>query len=307
MTDLNFASDIAVFVRVVESGSFSAAAEQLEISKSVVSKYVTRLEDALGARLLHRTTRRLGLTEVGRDFYQRCRAGLAEMEAAKEDVTQAQATPRGTLALNIPMSFGILHVAPWMPEFQQRYPDVQVEMTLDDRKVDVIEAGFDASIRIAELPDSSLVARRLGPCRHVIVGSPSYLAQHGSPRTPQDLGTHEVVTYQYQESAAQWQFLDAKGLPLSIAVGGRLRVNNSLALRAAVLHGAGLARVPSFVVGEDIKAGRLVLLLPEYQTPDVAIYLVYPQRRHLAPKVRAFADFMAEKIGREPYWDSFWP
>ena len=174
-------TDIAVFVQVVESGSFTAAAERLDISKSVVSKYVTRLEDYLGARLLNRTTRRLSLTEVGRVFYDRSRKGLADIEDAQLEVSRLQAEPRGTLRINVPMSFGILHVAPALPEFQRQYPDLTVDMNLDDRKVDVIEEGFDVSVRISELPDSSLVARRIAPCRHAVVASPSYLEQHGTP------------------------------------------------------------------------------------------------------------------------------
>ena len=191
-------TDIAVFVKVVDSGSFTAAAERLSLSKSVVSKYVSRLEERLGARLLNRTTRRLSLTEVGNAFYERSLSGLQEIEEAKAEVTRMQIAPRGTLRLNTPMSFGIMHVAPAIPDFVRLYPEVSIDMNLDDRKVDVIKEGFDLSIRIADLPDSSLVARRLGSCRHTIVAAPHYLEQHGTPSTPHELRQHSVITYRYQ-------------------------------------------------------------------------------------------------------------
>jgi len=297
-------TDIAVFVQVVESGSFTAAAERLDISKSVVSKYVTRLEDYLGARLLNRTTRRLSLTEVGRVFYDRSRKGLADIEDAQLEVSRLQAEPRGTLRINVPMSFGILHVAPALPEFQRQYPDLTVDMNLDDRKVDVIEEGFDVSVRISELPDSSLVARRIAPCRHAVVASPSYLEQHGTPRSPEDLHDHNIITYRYQESSNIRHFQSKDTKSISVDVSGSLIMNNSLAIRESIREGIGITRTPTFVVGKDVQEGRLVKVLTGYETLEVEIFLVYPQRRHLAPKVRAFVDFMAERISETPYWDS---
>lgn len=296
-------TDIAVFVQVVDASSFTAAADKLGLSKSVISKYVTRLEDRLGARLLHRTTRRLSLTEVGRAFYERSRRGLQEIDEAEAEVSRLQGEPRGTLRLNAPMSFGILHIAPALPELLSRYPDLSVDMNLDDRKVDVIEEGFDVSVRISDLPDSSLVARRLGPCRHAVVAAPAYLERYGTPRTPEDLQDHKVLTYRYQESAQDWHFLSPDGKPVSVAVKGSIQMNNSLAIREVVLGGIGITRTPTFVVGRDIQEGRLLPLLVDYQTLEVSIYLVYPQRRHLSPKVRAFVELMAERISDTPYWD----
>ena len=296
-------NDIAVFVRVVDSGSFTAAAERLGISKSVVSKYVTRLEDRLGARLLNRTTRRLSLTEAGSVFYERSRQGLADIEDAQAEVSRLQGEPRGKLRLNAPMSFGILHVAPALPEFLNLHPDVTVDMNLDDRIVDMIEEGFDVSVRISELPDSSLVARRLGPCHHAIVATPAYLERCGTPRTPEELRDHNIITYRYQESALEWHFLTPGNKPISVAVSGSLMMNNSLAVREALLEGVGITRTPTFVVGKDIQEGRLIPVLREYQILEVTIFLVYPQRRHLSPKVRAFVDFMAKRITKTPYWD----
>lgn len=296
-------TDIAVFVQVVDSGSFTAAAERLQLSKSVVSKYVTRLENQLGSRLLNRTTRRLSLTESGQVFYERGQRGLRELEEAKAAVSSLQDAPRGTLRLNTPMSFGLLHIAPALPAFLERYPELSVDMNLDDRKVDLVEEGFDLAIRISELPDSSLVARRLGPCRHVVCASPAYLQRHGIPRTPDDLRMHNIIAYKLQQSANDWHFLTPDGQPVSVTVSGSVQMNNSLAVREALLGNVGITRTPTFVVGPDIKAGKLQVVLSNYQSLEISIYVVYPQRRHLSPKVRAFIDFMADLLSDPPYWD----
>ncbi len=297
-------SDITVFVQVVDSGSFTATAERLGLSKSVVSKYVTRLENQLGARLLNRTTRRLSLTEVGRVFYARSLRGLQEIEDAKAEVSRLQGEPRGTLRLNAPMSFGVLHIAPAIPDFLSQYPDLSVDMNLDDRIVDVVEEGFDVSVRISELPDSSLVARRVGPCRHAVVAAPSYLERFGTPRTPSDLRDHNIITYRYQQSAGEWHFRSPDDKPVSVSVSGPVQMNNSLAIREALLGGVGITRTPTFVVGRDIQEGRLIPILRDYRALEVSIYLVYPERRHLSPKVRAFVDFITARITETPYWDS---
>ena len=296
-------SDIAVFVHVVRSGSFTAAAEKLDLSKSVVSKYVTRLEDRLGARLLNRTTRRLSLTEVGQAFFERSQRALCEIEEAEAEVSRLQSEPRGELRLSSPMSFGILHVAPLLPAFQVRYPELTVDMVLDDRKTDLVDEGFDLAIRIGELPDSSLVARRLGPCRQVVCGSPEYFARNGVPQSPEDLADHPALTYRYQDAPAEWRLVDDEGNFHQVAINGRLQMNNSLALREALLKGAGVTLTPTFVVGADIKAGRLMAVLADYKALEVSIYAVYPQRKHLSPKVCAFVDFLSDQIKAPPYWE----
>jgi DNA-binding transcriptional LysR family regulator len=298
--DLN---DVAVFVAVVDAGSFTRAAERLKVSRPAVSKQVSRLEESLGVRLLNRTTRRLSLTEAGRIFYERASRGLEDLAEARAEVAQLQEKPRGVLRINVPMSFGILHIAPLLPAFMREYPELAVEMDLNDRKLDVIEEGFDVSVRISDLPDSTLVARRLAPCRHVIVAAPAYLERHGVPKTPADLKEHQVLSYSLQQSSLQWHFLTSDGRPEEVTVGGRLQVNNSLALCEALLAGMGVARTPTFLVGEDLRQGRLTALLENYRSLEISIYLVYPQRRYLSPKVRAFADFLAGKIKDPPYWD----
>ena len=296
-------TDIAVFVQVVDCGSFTAAAERLELTRSVISKYVSRLEDRLKVRLLNRTTRRLSLTEAGQIFYERSQHGLGEIEAAAAEVAKLQATPRGRLKINAPMSFGILHIAPAMAEFQLQYPEVQLDMNLDDRQIDLVEQGYDVAIRIAELPDSSMVATRLARCHHVVCASSDYIERYGAPRTPDDLRRHNILSYRYQDSPNEWRFLSPDGRYSSVPVAGSIEMNNSLALRQAVLSGAGIILTPTFIVGEDIAAGILVKLLPEYRAKEVAIYAVYTGRRHLTPKVRAFIDYMKKRLSDPPYWD----
>lgn len=301
-------SDIAVFVAVVRAGSFTAAAEQLEMSRPMVSKYLGRLENHLGARLLHRTTRKLSLTEVGRVYFDRCQAGLEELQEAEAEVLRMQATPRGVLRVNVPMSFGILYVAPRLGEFRRAFPEVRVELNLDDRKVDVIEEGFDVSVRISDLPDSSLVARRLCACRHAIVAAPAYLQDAGTPRVPRDLVKHRILTYAYQESSVEWHFrrhhtAGQGGTEEKVALDRDTQINNSLALRESVRAGLGIARMPTFIVGNDIKAGTLIALMPEFETLELSVYLLYPERRHLSPKVRAFIEFMTARFQDPPPWD----
>ena len=199
---------------------------------------------------------------------------------------------------------GILHIAPALADFQALYPDVSIDMSLEDRQVDLVEDAYDLAIRIAELPDSSLIARRLGPCRHVLCASPDYLQRHGTPRSPDELQSHNALTYGYHESPGQWHFISPQGRVQSVSVHGSMQMNNSLALREAVLNGAGITLTPTFIVGPDIKSGRLQALLPGYRTMELSIYAVYHQRRHVSPKVRAFVEFMANRISAAPHWDS---
>ncbi len=296
-------SDIAIFVQVVESGSFTAAAERLDLSKSVISKYVSRLESNLGARLLNRSTRKLSLTEVGQAFYHKSRMALQDLEEAENEVSLLQGEPRGVLRLNAPMSFGILHLSPLLADFHSQYPEVHVDLNLDDRKLDVIEEGFDLSLRISELPDSSLVARRLCRCRHAIVAAPCYLESMGTPISPADLQAHRIVTYRYQESSINWDFRHPDKQMENIQIDGHTRINNSLAIREAVIAGMGIARMPTFAVADAIERGALVKLFPTLQILEVSLFLLYPQRRHLSPKVRAFVDFMAARFSDPPAWD----
>lgn len=289
-------NDVACFVAVVDRGSFTAAAEHLGLSRSAASKLVSQLEARLGARLMHRTTRRLSLTEVGQAFYSNARRGLQEIAEAEAAVSALQATPRGTLRLNVPMSFGILHLAPAIAAFLARYPEINVDMRLDDRKLDLVEEGFDVAIRIGDLPDSSLVARRLCTSPHVLCATPDYLRRHGEPRTPDEVRRHNALVFSYSDAPSQWQFTARDGGTITVPVTGSVRMNNSLALREVLLAHAGLALTPRFVVAADLRAGRLAAVLTDYRLREPPVYALYPERRHLSPKVRAFVEFAAELL-----------
>jgi DNA-binding transcriptional LysR family regulator len=297
--------EMAVFARVVETESFSAAARVLGISKSAASKQVSRLEDRLGVRLLNRTTRRLSLTEAGAAFYAACERVVAEAEAAEAAVRRLAAAPRGTLKVNVPMSFGMLYLAPALPDFMARYPELAVDMVLNDRLVDLVEEGFDMGVRIGRLTDSSLIARRLGPNRMLLYAAPSYLSRHGRPETPRDLLRHECLVYSYQRNVGDWRFRGPDGEETRLRVKGRLTINNGDALHAAALGGLGITLQPSFICGGDLEAGRVERLLPDWQAArESSIYAVYPASRNLLPKVRVFVDFLAERFGETPVWEA---
>lgn len=291
------------FTRVAEIGSFSGAAARLGLSKSVVSRQVSALEARLGARLFHRTTRSLSLTEVGRAYFERCTRILSDIEEADGSVSALQATPRGRLRINAPMSFALHHLAPLIPVFLERFPEVDADMEMNDRYVNLIEEGFDVAVRIGRLEDSSLIARQLAPSRMALCASPDYLRRHGRPETPDDLAKHCCLTYSARSLASEWQFQDAGGHRWTVEVKGRLRANNGDMLRDAALAGIGLVRLPTFLCGRDLQAGRLVSLLNDFILQDMAIHAVYPHNRHLSPKVRAFVDFLAGEFGPRPHWD----
>lgn len=295
---------MAVFAQVVEAESFTGAATRLGMSKSAVSKAISGLEDRLGARLLNRTTRRLALTEVGRAFYERCARIVAEAEEAELAVTRLQDVPRGTLRVNAPVSFGILHLGPALAAFMCRYPELAVEIELVDRFVDVIEEGYDVVVRIAEsLPDSSLIARRITDNEMIICASPEYWARRGRPRAPEDLAGHDCITYAYERTPNEWPFVSAGGERRMVRVRGRLHTNNGdVALRAA-LAGIAVIRTPRFIGGPDLAAGRLEEVLADAKPPPSRVFAVYPHNRHLSAKVRAFVDFLLERFGPGCDWD----
>lgn len=293
---------MAVFAKVAETASFTAAARDLGLSKSVVSKYVAKLENSLGARLINRTTRRLSLTEVGEAFYERCRRIVQEAEEAELAVTRLHAAPRGRLRVNLPMSFGLAHVAPLVPEFLSAYPEINLDYTLDDQVVDVIEDGYDVVIRITSMPDSSLFARKLAPMRTVTCASPDYWAANGKPTHPKDLGQHNCLVYSYLATRDEWQYEEASN-PIAVKVSGCLRANNGDALTVAAVAGLGVTRMPTFIVGEQIKSGALVPVLEDFEPQGRGIYAVYPHNRHLSAKVRAFVDFLVTCFGEQPYWE----
>ncbi len=289
-------SAMVAFSRVVETGSFSEAGRRLGLSKSQVSKLVAALEQRLGAQLLHRTTRKLSLTELGRSFYERCAQIVREADEAERAVIHAQTTSGGLLRVNAPTSFGHLALAPAVSVFLSRHPELRVELFLDDRQVDVIEGGFDVTIRVASrLSDSSLIARRVAASRIVVCATPDYLARRGVPATPDELGAHDCLVYAYRE---RWHFRGAAG-EQSVGVSGPLVANNGDALREAALAGLGLVQIPSFIVSAELASAELQAVLEAFEDESPAIWALYSPTRHLAGKVRAFIDFVAERFGSD--------
>lgn len=296
---------MAVFAKVAETKSFSAAAERLGVSKSAVSKQVTRLERSLNARLINRTTRRLSLTEIGTAFYEHCARMLAEAEAAESVVSRLRAAPRGVLRLTTPAAYGHLQIAPAMPDLLARYPEMAVQIAMNDRPVDLAEEGFDLAIRLTYNPPPNVVARKLTTVSWLICAAPTYLERHGEPRTPQDLRGRNCLFYSFLESAIEWRFRSQQG-ETKVRVAGNFTANNSEAIREAALAGLGVALLPSFIVAGDLRAGRLKVVLGGYEVEGAVandVYALYLPTRYVSPKVHAFVDFFVERFAREPGWD----
>ena len=290
------------FVRVVDHGSFAEAARALGLTRSAVSKAVMELEQVLGARLLDRTTRRVGTTEAGLAYYERCVDILARVEETELQVSRLHDVPKGVLKVNAPVSFGTLHLGPDLAAFMASYPDLKVELTLNDRFVDPIEEGVDVIIRIAVLEDSSLIARKLAPSHRVLVASPRYLAAKGEPASPDDLVRHRCLNYGHTTRLQRWQ-LTAGGETINVPINAALCCNNGDVLRAAALEGQGITKLPTFIVGPDIRAGRLRVVLQRHPPTELGIYALYAPNRYLAAKTRALVDFLASRCGPEPEWD----
>ena len=299
-------ADIAIFAAVVREGSFTRAADKLELSTSQVSKCVNRLERSLGARLLHRTTRRLSLTEAGSALYENSSTALAAIEDAKLAVSNLQGAPRGKLKISSSTAFGTMQLPRVTADLSRQYPELEVELLLEDRHIDLVREGVDVAIRITgDAPDSGLVYRRLGPNRQVICASPDYIGRRGLPRTPADLAKHDCVAHSARSTPRVWHLSGPDGEQVSVQISGRPTINSALAVRQAALEGLGIIELNSYLVGEDIVAGRLVRVLPQYQPKELHIYAVYAERRFLAPKIRVFIDAMLARIAPEPPWDAF--
>jgi DNA-binding transcriptional LysR family regulator len=297
----NTLQQITVFARIVGTGSLSAAARDLGMSPAVVSRRLAALEARLGVRLVNRTTRSLHLTDEGAAYYETCNRVLADIEEADAAVSAGRADPRGILRVALPAAFGNQHVAPLVPTFAERYPDVQLALSLSDRTVNVVEEGFDLAIRIADLADSSLAARKLAPNRRVVCASPAYLRKHGTPQVPADLARHNCLATDF---AMNWDYRGPDGKPGSVRITGRYACDNWEVLREWAVAGLGVALKSTWDVRRHLEDGSLVSLFPGYTfATDVAIYAVYPHRRHLPAKTRAFIEFLAESFGPEPYWD----
>ncbi|SHE78041.1 transcriptional regulator, LysR family [Kaistia soli DSM 19436] len=293
-------TDMEIFARVITAGSLSAAGRELGLSPAVVSKRLKRLEERLGTRLLQRTTRQIALTEAGRGFHDRVVQILASIEEAEAYVSRRSDVARGTLKISAPTSFGRLHVAPHLGRFLEANPGLTVNLALSDDFVDLVKDGVDVAIRIAELTDSSLVARRLAPNHRLLCATPGYLAAHGTPQSLADLSRHALLATAGQDP---WRLEGSEG-PVTVHIDGRLRTNSNEVVRAAVLGGFGIALRSTWDVGPELRAGQLVHVLPAYRASRrVAVHAVYPSRRYLAAKVRLFIDYLAGLYGEHPAWD----
>jgi DNA-binding transcriptional LysR family regulator len=291
----------AIFAKVAETRSFARAAEDLALSKATVSKAVTRLETRLGARLFHRTSRRLSLTEAGAGLVDRAARILAEAEAAEGEALAQSAAPRGLVRLAAPMSFGVAHVGPALPDFFAQYPDVQIDLHCSDEAVDLIGGGFDLALRIAALPDSSLLARRLCPVQRMVVGAPSYFERHGRPQHPRDLARHACLGYAYLPTPGTWRFLNAAGEEAQVRPTGPLRANNADVLQPALLAGLGIAVQPDFAVWSHLAAGRLEAVLTDWWMPEIALNIVSPPGGPRPARVQALLDFLIARFAN-PAW-----
>jgi DNA-binding transcriptional LysR family regulator len=292
---------LTAFAKVVENGSFARAAERLNVSVSSVSRMVSELEAHLDARLLNRTTRRLSLTESGRAFYERCVQLLVDLEEAEEVASAGTTRPRGTLRLTCGTTFGVRHLSPAIAEFVAIHPEMRFDVELSDRAVDLVDEGFDAALRIGKIGSQQLVGRKIGETRLVCCAAPAYLERHGVPRTPEDLAAHVCLTYEYSPQKNLWLFQDGSGRDRSVRVDGPVHANNGRFLVALAVAGVAVTIEPDFIVGPEVRAGRLVPLLRAFEAAPSNIYLAYPSRRHLSAKVRAFAGFLGARYAK-PEW-----
>jgi len=298
MSKLPDLEGLAIFAKVAELRSFAGAATELSLSKATVSKAVGRLERGLGTRLFNRTSRRLALTDAGRILADRAARILADGEAAESEMRAQSASPRGLVRIAVPMSFGLREVAPALPDFFAECPDVSVDLHLSDEVIDLIGAGFDMALRIAALPDSSLLARRLGTVPRTLVASPDYLKRRGRPKHPRDLKRHACLGYAYLPTPDVWRFSNRKGEEFVLRTSGPLRANNADALTPALLAGFGLAVQPEFLVRDDLAAGRLEAVLPGWTLPEIALHLVMPPGGPRPARVEAFADFLTRRFSK---------
>ncbi|GJL93759.1 MAG: LysR family transcriptional regulator [Hyphococcus sp.] len=293
---------IEIFIRVAELQSFAAAANDLNLSRTLVSDRVKDLEESLGIQLLHRTTRKVSLTESGALFLERVRPGVDIISEAAAEAANLSAELRGALRVNAPLSFGMRHVAPVVGEFLKQHEQVSIDLTLNDRRVDLIEEGIDVAIRVsANLKDSTLIARKLAACRIILCASPDYLDNHRKIRKPGDLSDHPCLTFTYYSEGLDWKFKHKNGVE-TVRVASRLQCNNGDALVEAAAAGAGITLQPAFIVGPALEEGRLVELLPQWRAGDLGVYALYPPGPFQPAKTRAFIDYLVEHFSGSPYW-----
>jgi len=294
---------LKAFVTVVEEGGFAAAARETGQSRSAVNRLVIGLEDELGAQLLNRTTRSVATTASGRAYYERARGILDQLAEADGCMTEMQETPAGDMRINAPMTFGTMHLAPAIADFMAKHPGVRIQLDLNDRLIDVVEEGYDMTIRITvPSEDTTLVDHRITKVRTVICASPEYLEREGTPATPRDLATHACLHYGGLQSGHAWPLQGPDGA-IAAPVNVVMASNNGEVLADAALRGLGIVYLPTFIVGRELQAGRLASILPEFTVSTLTLCAIYPPSRHLSAKVRLLTDFLVERFGKEPYWD----
>ena len=295
--------EILTFIQIVNSGTITAAAEQLQLAKSAVSRRLAELEEHLGVELFHRSTRKLSLTDSGRVFYQRCVPILDDLTEAEHSVSQLHQEIAGQIKVAAPLSFGVMHLGPAIIEFQRQHPGITFDIDFNDREVDLIQEGFDVGIRIARLKDSSLIARRLADLSMVACASPDYLREHGEPKTPEALQQHACITYSNNPRPDQWDFWDKQNSLISVNVNNTMSANNGEFMRNAAVAGLGVIRQPTFIAYEYIASGKLIPVLQDYKAAPINAYAIYPPTRHLSRRVRQFVDFLADRFEDQPYWE----
>lgn len=295
--------EIQVFIQIVERGTITAAAAHLQLAKSAVSRRLSELEERLGVELFHRSTRKLNLTESGRELYQRCLQIMDEIVEAESSIKEAHQDIRGKIKIAAPLSFGLMHLASAIIDFQKEHPAITFDIDFNDREVDLIQEGFDVAVRIAQLKDSSLIARKLAELSTVVCASPEYLSRHGKPSIPEDLKQHDCITYSYLTRPDQWDFLDSDGKLISVNVKNIIRANNGEFMRDAASAGLGIIRQPTFIAFKDIDSGKLIPLLEDYTSTTVNAYAIYPPTRHLSQRVRQFIDFLVARYAGKPCWE----
>jgi len=295
--------NMSAFIRVVESGSISGAADRQGIAKSVVSRRLKELEEHLGVELFHRTTRKMNLTDTGRAFYHQSVRILDDVLEAELATSQAHGTLKGSLKIALPSTFGLMHMGPAINEFLQQHPQIEFDLDFNDREVDLIQEGFDLAIRIANLSDSSLIARRLAPIQNVMCASPSYLERMGTPQEPDELKQHQCIVYSLLRDFEYWHLTDTSGKEIKTKIHPYIKASTGEFLKDAAVEGMGIILVPSFIAYKEIERGALVPILKEYNLPQINAYAIYPQTRHLSQRVRAFVDFLVKRFEGLPYWD----
>lgn len=295
--------EMQVFVQIVISGTITAAAQHLQIAKSAVSRRLSEMEEQLGVELFHRSTRKLNLTESGNVLYERCVSILDELHEMESLLTDSNKEISGQIKVAAPLSFGLMHLSSAIIEFKKMHPAITFDIDFNDREIDIIQEGFDVAIRIADLKDSSLIARKLVSLSTVVCASPEYISKYGEAKTPSELVNHECISYSYLSKPEQWDFFDNKDKLIKVIVNKSMRINNGEFMREAASAGLGVLRQPTFIAFKDIDNGKLVPILENYTSKPVNAYAVYPPTRHLSQRVRQFIDFLVVRYEGKPCWE----